>query len=260
MQCFSTFFGSWPLCYFFTPCDPFLLFFHCIWYYNHYDYNKVLLWKNATNYHNIFTIKMHFITSNFKRQLNFTNIFNATVDFATVWPTSNIRGWVLDSANLLSCSTTLWFRASVLMWTGAEKNTFAEIYCGTENIIRKASSDRCRYDSRTAHQNRENGISWKLSRADESFPRSQNWSCTSSGILANGYSQRGREQISYTCIFFFFELREILLELNFNTLKVVYRCLQILSKFFSFFNNTWQFLKQSHVRCITSRNRFCNFE
>jgi len=52
----------------------------------------VLLWKNATNYHNIFTIKMHFITSNFKRQLNFTNIFNATVDFATVWPTSNIRG------------------------------------------------------------------------------------------------------------------------------------------------------------------------
>jgi len=137
MQCFSTFFGSWPLCYFFTPCDPFLLFFHCIWYYNHYDYNKVLLWKNATNYHNIFTIKMHFITSNFKRQLNFTNIFNATVDFATVWPTSNIRGWVLDSANLLSCSTTLWFRASVLMWTGAEKTLSQRYIVAPKTLFRK---------------------------------------------------------------------------------------------------------------------------
>jgi len=28
-----------------------------------------------------------------------------------------------------------------------------------------------------------------------------------------GYSQRGREQVSYTCIFFLFELREIILEL-----------------------------------------------
>jgi len=34
------------------------------------------------------TTKMHFITYNFKRQLNFTNIFNATADFATVWPNS----------------------------------------------------------------------------------------------------------------------------------------------------------------------------
>ena len=49
---------------------------------------KVLFYKNATNYHNIFTTKMHFITFTFKRQLNFTNIFNATVDFASVWPTS----------------------------------------------------------------------------------------------------------------------------------------------------------------------------
>jgi len=31
---------------------------------------------------------MHFITFNFKRQLNCTNIVNATVDFATVGPTS----------------------------------------------------------------------------------------------------------------------------------------------------------------------------
>jgi len=44
--------------------------------------------KNATNYHNIITLKMHFITFHFKRQLDFTNIFNATVYFATVWPSS----------------------------------------------------------------------------------------------------------------------------------------------------------------------------
>ena len=45
---------------------------------------------NATNYHNMITTKMHFITFNFERQLNFTNIFNATVDFAIVWPTSKV--------------------------------------------------------------------------------------------------------------------------------------------------------------------------
>jgi len=49
---------------------------------------KMLLYKNATNYHNIFATKMHLITFNSKRQLSFANIFNVTVDFATVWPTS----------------------------------------------------------------------------------------------------------------------------------------------------------------------------
>jgi len=38
--------------------------------------------QNATNYHNIFTTKMHFITFNFKRQLNFTKILNVTAHFA----------------------------------------------------------------------------------------------------------------------------------------------------------------------------------
>jgi len=48
--------------------------------------------KNATNYHKIInTTKMLFRTFNVKRQLNFTNIFNATVDFATVWPTSKLK-------------------------------------------------------------------------------------------------------------------------------------------------------------------------
>jgi len=54
-----------------------------------------------------------------------------------------------------------------------------------------------------------------------------------------GYSQRDRERMWYECIFFLVLLREILLELNFKRLKVVYyRRLQILSKFFSLFNNT----------------------
>ena len=165
MQCFSTFLGSWPLCYVFTPCDPFLLFFHCIWYYNHYDCNKVLLWKNATNYHNIFTIKMHFITSNFKRQLNFTNCFNECL------------------AVPIFCHARLPFDFVPPFWCELERKKHFRRDILWHNI-RKASSDRCRYDSRTALQNQENGISWKLSRADETFPRTQNWSCTSSGILA----------------------------------------------------------------------------
>jgi len=62
-----------------------------------------------------------------------------------------------------------------------------------------------------------------------------------------GYNQRGREGISSKCSFFL-ELREMSLKLNFKRLKVVcYRCLQTLITFFSFFNNTWQFLKHSNV-------------
>jgi len=34
LQCSSTFFGSWPLRYFYIPCDPFLRFFQYVWYYN----------------------------------------------------------------------------------------------------------------------------------------------------------------------------------------------------------------------------------
>jgi len=43
---------------------------------------------------------MHFI--NFKRQLNFTNIFNAAVDFATVWPTSKF---------VVECSVLIFYHA-----------------------------------------------------------------------------------------------------------------------------------------------------
>jgi len=67
----------------------------------------MLFWKNATHYHSIFTTKMHFITFNFKRQLHFTNIFNATVDFATVRPTSK---FVVECLTLLSfCHARLSF-------------------------------------------------------------------------------------------------------------------------------------------------------
>jgi len=73
---------------------------------------KMLLYKNATNYHNIFTTKMHFITFNSKRQLNFTNIFKCD---GWRWLCNGmanieIRGWVLGSASLLSYATTFWFR------------------------------------------------------------------------------------------------------------------------------------------------------
>ena len=92
-----------------------------------------------------------------------------------------IRGWVLDSANLLS--TIFRFRASV--WCLLElKNHFRRDIRGNENNVRKVSSDICGNDSRTAHQKRENGILWKILRDDEWFPRSKTWSCTSSRILA----------------------------------------------------------------------------
>jgi len=64
------------------------------------------------------------------------------------------------------------------------KTTLVEIYCGNGSNIRKASSGSCGDDSRTAHQNWESGISWKISRAYKLFRRSQNWSCNSSRILA----------------------------------------------------------------------------
>jgi len=48
------------------------------------------------------------------------------------------------------------------------------------------------YDSRVAHQSWVSDISRKGSRAEESFRRSQNWSCSSLRILAvNRYVKKG---------------------------------------------------------------------
>ena len=120
---------------------------------------------------------MHFITFNFKRELNFTNIFNAMVDFATVWPTSKCT--VECSTVLIFYHTRLSFDFVPPFWCKLELKKHSRRHRGNDSHIRKASLDRCGYDSLTAHQNRENGISWKVSCADDSFPRSQNWSCTS---------------------------------------------------------------------------------
>ena len=159
---------------------------------------------------------------------------------------------MFDSSILLSCSTILWFRASVLMWARAEKPPSQRYTVVTKAIFGKPVQTVVD-NSRTAHQNLENGISWKISCADESF-RSHKI-----GLKHIGYSQRSRELISWKCSFLL-DLREIPLALNFKRLKVVYyRCLLILSKFVSFFNNIWQFLKHSNVPCITLRSQFCNF-
>jgi len=61
--------------------------------------------QNATNYHKIITTKMHLITFNFKRQLNSTNIFNATIDVRTVWTT-----WKFA----VECSTVLMLQYIIL--------------------------------------------------------------------------------------------------------------------------------------------------
>jgi len=87
-----------------------------------------------------------------------------------------IRGWVFDSASVISSSTFFWFRAFVVMSSRAEKPHL-------QRYVVTASLDSCGSYSRAVHQNRESGISWKVSRADETFRRSQNWSCNSPRIL-----------------------------------------------------------------------------
>jgi len=105
------------------------------------------------------------------------NIFNAAFDFATAWPT------LFGIANLASSSTFLQFGAFVFMWTRAENHSRRDILWQRMQYS-KSTSDSCGNDSRTAHQNWESGISWKISRAHKLFRRSQNWSCNSSRILA----------------------------------------------------------------------------
>jgi len=65
----------------------------------------------------------------------------------------------------------------------------------------------------------KNGLSWKVPYADESFPRSQNRSCTSSRILAIARQVENEFRKNAS---FLLKLREISLELNFKRLKVVY--------------------------------------
>jgi len=105
--------------------------------------------------------------------LYFTNIY-VTVDFATVWPTSKFVDECLTV--LISYHARISFDF-VLTWTRAEKPLSQRCIVANGSNIRKASSDSYGYDSRTAHQVRESGISWKISCADESFWRSQNRYC-----------------------------------------------------------------------------------
>jgi len=128
--------------------------------------------------------KTHFKTFNFKRLLHFINIFNASVDFAAVWPTSKFVAECLTVLILYHPRLSFDFMPLFWMWTRAEKTLSQRCVAANGSNIQKASSDSCKNDSRTAHQNRESGISWKISRVNESFRRSQNWSCDSSRILA----------------------------------------------------------------------------
>jgi len=114
----------------------------------------------------------------------FTNIFNATVDFSTVWPTSK---FVVECLTVLSFyHARLSFDFVPPFWCELELKNHSR-----RDILwqrKQYSESQFRllwiYDSRTVHQNRENGISWKISRAYELFRRSQSWTCTSLRILA----------------------------------------------------------------------------
>jgi len=152
MQWFSTIFGSWPPFVFSHNLRPFLLLFQYIWYYNHYDHHKTHFLQNATTITTLLPQKCilwlliskgNWISQTFSmRRL-------------TVQPYGNfeIRGWVFAvlTTNLLSCSTFLWFRAFILMWTKAEKPLSQRCVVANERNIRKASSDSCGNNSRTDH-------------------------------------------------------------------------------------------------------------
>ena len=82
MQYFSTLFDPWfPLVSSHNLRPPCCSFFN-IYDYNHYDYTQCISRKmqRTTTRLLLCTTKMHFITFNFKRQLNSMNIFDATFD------------------------------------------------------------------------------------------------------------------------------------------------------------------------------------
>ena len=187
--------------------------------------------QNAMNYHNIITTKMHFITFNFKWQLNFTNNFNATVDFATVWPTLKFMAECLTV--LTAYHPRVFFNFVPLFWCELEV---------------KNHSHQFRYENNLCpvHQNQ---LKWRFMKNIMCW-----WIILQITELVLlfikniGYTWRGREWILCKCIFFLLEVREVSVELNFKRLKVVcYRCVLNLIMFFSFFNNTWQFLKRSNA-------------
>ena len=114
----------------------FLLFLQYIWYYNLYDYHKMNFQKNATNYHNIITTNIHFLTFNFKRQLNFMNILNVTFDLATIWPTSDLMVECLTV--LISYHPWLSFNLVPLFWCELElKRHSCRNIVGMEAIFKK---------------------------------------------------------------------------------------------------------------------------
>ena len=176
---------------------------------------------------------MHFRTFNFKRQLNFTNIFNVTVDFATVWPATS--EFMVECLRLLFlCNARLSFDFLPPVWCELELQiTLAEMYCGNGgSIFGKPVQTVWVWFTHSSTETRnlqfmKNITCWwiitKITKLVLYF------------IDNIGYIQRGKERTSCKCIFFLLELREISLELNFKGLKVVwYRRLQITRKFFGF--------------------------
>jgi len=158
-----------------------------------------------------------------------------------------ICGYVSDSADL---SFHPWpsFHFVPSFWCELEvkKHTHRDMLWQTKTVLENASSDSYVNDSCTAHQNWKKRNFMKNITCRSIIPKITKlclW------FIKNiGYNQKGRERISRKCNFFLVELREISLELNSTWLKVVScRRLQILSTFFSFFKNTWQFLKHDNV-------------
>ena len=89
---------------------------------------------------------------------------------------------MLDKASLISCSTFILFLSLVLICKRVENPLLHRYVVANGSNVQNARFDICGYDSDISHQNCDSDFSWQTSRAVESFLRSINCSCISSGM------------------------------------------------------------------------------
>jgi len=214
--------------------------------------------QNATNYHNIIATKLHFIRFNFKRQLNFTNLFNVTVDFVTVWPTSNDVVECLTV--LILCHVRLSFDFVPPVWCELElKNqSRRDVLWQTETKFEKPVQKVVGMIRAPVTRTEKSGISLKISRDDETFGRLQNWSCNSSRILTitreieNGF----RISTASSCLSSGkYRWNSISRDWRWSTVHIFK-----LSSLYSVFSTALEnFSNIARFPCITLWRQFCNF-
>jgi len=117
---------------------PFLLFFQSIRYSNHYDYRKTHFQKKMQQTIIILVpqkcISKHLISNG---KIAFHKHFQCDCWLCNRVANFEIRAWVFGSANLISSSTFLSFRAFVLIRIRAEKTDSQRYMAATKTIFEK---------------------------------------------------------------------------------------------------------------------------